>query len=211
MMKMKKIISACLATVMILCVMMAATACAGQPPALEDVYDRLVEVIEASHNINVVIFGAGLPVERRNSPESELTNRYYGFDDTSMEYVSSYATYRSLGQIRDDMEKVYGSAYRASIEESLFTGYAMADEKNSVLPARYTDDGNWMYQNRYVKSLVDGVRTYDYASMEIVSGNATYIEVSIRSYTVDCPGEWSVCDLAFVYENGNWYLDGPSC
>ena len=210
-MSMKKTISLCVLAVMLLCMMASTASCAGQPPALEDVYDRLVEVIEASHDVNVVIFGAGLPVDRRDSEEAVLINRYYGLSDTSLEYVSSYTTSRTMNEIREDMEKVYGTAYRESVTESLFTGYAMADQDNTVLPARYSDDGSRLYQNRYVRSLVAGVRTYDYASMEIVSGNATYMEVSIRSYPANRPGEWTVSNLSFVYENGNWYLDGPSC
>ena len=65
----------------------------------------------------------------------------------------------------------------------------------------------------YVSPLVDGVRVYDYASMEIVEDNSSSkrLKVSIRSYSEDHPEEWRTVYLSFVYENGDWYLDSPSC
>jgi hypothetical protein len=59
---------------------------------------------------------------------------------------------------------------------------------------------------------VEGVRVYDYASMQIVEySHASRLRVSIRSYTEDRPEEWKTVYLSFVYENGDWYLDSPSC
>jgi hypothetical protein len=63
-----------------------------------------------------------------------------------------------------------------------------------------------------VEALVKGVRVYDYASMEIMKGStSTYMRVAIPSYTESHPNEWKTVYLAFVYENGDWYLDSPSC
>ena len=69
-----------------------------------------------------------------------------------------------------------------------------------------------MYQNSYVEPIVTGTRVYDYATMRIVSpSRGDYIIVEIDSYAENKPDEWVTIDLAFVYENDNWYLDGPSC
>jgi hypothetical protein len=48
--------------------------------------------------------------------------------------------------------------------------------------------------------------------MEIVSySHSSRLRVSINSYTEDRPEEWKRVYLSFVYENGDWYLDSPSC
>ena len=65
-------------------------------PEIDEVYDRLVQVIEASHEVNVLLFGAGLPVYPRGDAEDELVHRYYGMADESREFVTPYAKYKSI-------------------------------------------------------------------------------------------------------------------
>ena len=180
-------------------------------PELDEVYDRLVQVIEASHEVNVLLFGAGLPVYPRGDAEDLLVHRYYGVTDNGQEYVTPYAKYSSIAEMQTAIAAVYSTEYRESLYESLFTGYA-ADEMSVVMPARFSEDDRFLYMSQYVTPLVEGVRVYDYASMEIVSySHASRLRVSIRSYTEDQPEEWKTVYLSFVYENGDWYLDSPSC
>jgi hypothetical protein len=35
--------------------------------------------------------------------------------------------------------------------------------------------------------------------------------VAIPSYSEEYPDQWKTVYLTFVYENGDWYLDSPSC
>ena len=184
---------------------------AGDPPAIEEVYDRIVTVVEASHEVNVLLFGAGLPVYPRNDAEEDMVHRYYGVADDGREYVTPYAKYRSIDEMQTAIAAVYSVQYRESLYETLFTGYADGSII-SVMPARFQEDERALYQSKYVESLVSGVRVYDYAAMEIVDGsNATRIRVAIPSYSESKPDVWTTVTLAFVYENGDWYLDSPSC
>lgn len=210
---MKKVLTVSLAALLLVSVLMSTAACSrrGPAPKLETVYDRLVEVIEASHEVNVLLFGVGLPTYPRGDAEDELIHRYFGVADNGREYVTPYAKYLLIEEMKAAISEVYGSEYRASLMESLFTGFADSGISGN-LPARYSEDEAALYQNAYVKPLVSGVRVYDYASMEILEGSYdTYIRVSVRSYADDNPGEWTTTRLSFVYENGNWYLDSPSC
>jgi hypothetical protein len=188
------------------------SACSGgNPPPLEDVYDRIVTVVEASHEVNVLLFGAGLPVYPRGDAEDDLIHRYYGVADDSREYVTPYTKYKSIDQMQSAIAAVYSVRYRESLYETLFTGYADGDIM-TVMPARFQEDERALYQSKYVESLVSGVRVYDYAAMEIVGGsNATRIRVAIPSYSESKPDVWTTVTLSFVYENGDWYLDSPSC
>lgn len=182
------------------------------PPALEDVYDRLVTVIETSHEINVLLFGAGLPVYPRGTAEDELVHRYFGVTDNGLEFITPYAKFGSITEMKTAISAVYSIEYRESLFDTLFTGYADT-QMSVVMPARFHEDERYIYQNQYVNTLVEGVRVYDYAGMEIVEedSHSTYIRVLIPSYSESHPNEWVKVRLSFVYENGDWYLDSPSC
>ena len=197
----------------VIIVLMASCCDASRDPApeIDEVYDRLVQVIEASHEVNVLLFGAGLPVYPRGDAEDELVHRYFGMSDESREFVTPYAKYDSIADMQAAIASVYSTEYRESLYESLFTGYA-ADEMSVMMPARFSEDDKFLYMSKYVDPLVDGVRVYDYASMEIVEySHASRLRVSIMSYTEDRPEEWKRVYLSFVFENGDWYLDSPSC
>lgn len=209
---MKRILSVCFACLMLMGACLTMPSCGTKPPDIEDVYDRLVECIEEAHEVNVLLFGEGLPVYDRDSREEALIRRYYGVADNGLEYVSIYTKYASLDEMKAAVERVYSKAYRESLLETVFTGFASDMVGGSILPARYSQDEKGMYQNKNVKPLVTGVRVYDYAAMEIVSpSNATSIKVELPSYSEKNPDQWVILDLTFVYEDGNWYLDGPSC
>lgn len=208
---MKKIITSLLAVCLLLSVISLSSCAQSAPPPLEEVYDELVDVIEASHEVNVLLFGAGLPVYPRGNAEDELIHRYYGVNDDGNLYVTPYAKYAYVEEMKEAIAAVYGSEYRESLYESVFTGHAISENLSTVLPARYAQVEGRLYQNQYVDALVHGVRTYDYAGMEIVSpSTASHLRVSIPSCT-DTDPEWKTVYLAFVLEDGRWYLDSPSC
>ena len=210
---MKRILSLMLVLVLVAGMVGSFSSCAskGPAPALDDVYDRLVQVIEASHEVNVLLFGAGVPVYPYGDTEDELVHRYYGVADNGLEFVTPYAKYVGILEMKSAISAVYSVEYRQSLYESLFTGYADG-ELSVIMPARFSEDDKYLYQNKHVDPLVEGVRVYDYATMEIMEGsNASHLRVSISSYSENYPDVWKTVYLSFVYENGDWYLDSPSC
>jgi hypothetical protein len=211
--RLKRALSLLLVLLMLGSVVAGLASCSAAAPApeLEEVYDRIVELVEASHEVNVLLFGAGLPVYPRGDAEDALVHRYYGMSDESIEYVTPYAKYGSIAEMQTAIAAVYSTEYRESLYESLFTGYA-AGEMSVIMPARFSEDDRFLYMSRYVDPLVSGVRVYDYARMEITEySHASRLRVAIPSYTEDRPDEWKTVYLSFVYENGDWYLDSPSC
>jgi hypothetical protein len=211
---MKKILTILLALLLLTGVAAGLASCGAErepAPDIDEVYDRLVQVIEASHEVNVLLFGAGLPVYPRGDAEDELLHRYYGVADNGREFVTPYAKYATVAEMQAAIAAVYSTEYRESLYESLFTGYA-ADEMSVIMPARFSEDERFLYMSKYVDPLVEGVRVYDYASMEIVEySHASRLRVSINSYSEKYPDQWKRVYLSFVYENGDWYLDSPSC
>ena len=211
---MKKHIASLLILLILAGVILGLSSCAAPynpPPDIDAVYDRLVEVIEASYEVNVLLFGEGLPVYPRGDAEDELLHRYYGVTDNGQEYVTPYAKYATVADMQAAIAKVYSTEYRESLFETTFTGYT-DDYLSSVLPARYNEDEKALYQNKNVKPITSGIRVYDYSSMKIVEySSSSRIRVSILSYTENDPGKWKTVYLSFVFENGDWYLDSPSC
>lgn len=211
---MKRSIASLLILLLLAGVILGLSSCASSinpPPDIDSVYDRLVEVIEKSHEVNVLLFGEGLPVYPRGDAEDELLHRYYGVTDNGQEYVTPYSKYASIAEMQAAVAEVYSTEYRESLFETTFTGYT-DNTVDSVLPARYNEDDKALYQNKNVKPISEGTRVYDYAAMEIVEySHSSYIRVSIPSYTEKDPGKWKTVYLSFVFENGNWYLDSPSC
>lgn len=188
------------------------SSCSSRAPEIEDVYDRVVYLIENAAEVNTVLFGEGLPVFSSGSEESELLNLYYMSSKDGREYVKPYAMYENIDEIKEKAELVYGGEYLKSLYESTFTGYAISEVEDVVLPARYSEDANWIYQNSTVTGLITGHRSYNYATMRIVSpSSAKYMRIEIESYSDDATDSPITDTLSFVYENGNWYLDGPSC
>ena len=210
---MKRLISLLLTVLLLSSALLGLSSCNASEtaPDIDEVYDRVVQVIEASHEVNVLLFGAGLPVYPRGDAEDNLVHRYYGISDESRVFVTPYAKYGSIEEMQAAIAAVYSTEYRASLYESLFTGYA-SDEMSVMMPARFSADEKYLYMSQYVDPLVEGVRMYDYSSMEIVSySHSSKLRVSISSYTDKYPDQWKTVYLSFVYENGDWYLDSPSC
>lgn len=80
---MKRIV-ACILVLIITAVPLGS--CSGKPPALEEIYDRVVFLIEQSHEINEIFFGAGLPTYPRITPLS----------DSDLTYSEKYKLYYTL-------------------------------------------------------------------------------------------------------------------
>ena len=114
---MKRILTILLAALMLAGSAVGLASCSASEPApdIDQVYDRLVQVIEASHEVNVLLFGAGLPVYPRGDAEDELVHRYYGVADTGQQFVTPYAKYTSIAEMQAAIAAVYSTEYRESL------------------------------------------------------------------------------------------------
>ncbi len=207
----KNMLSLCLAG-LLLCLAAALSSCGQRAPELAEVYDRLVELIDRSVDVNVLLYGAGLPVYGRGTAEDALIHRYYGVADNGTVYVTPYARYAAVEDMKTAIAEVYSDEYAQSMIETLFTGYILGDGSSGMLPARYQDSAEGLLMSEDYEPLVSGVRIFDYSSMDIQpSSTSDYLRVSIRSRSDAPDSQWQVSSLCFVKQNGTWYLDGPSC
>ncbi len=192
------------------------TSCAA--PAVEDIYDRVVELVEASHEINTVFYGVGLPVYAADSEyvTRTLPHLYYGFSQTdSYEFVSEHAKFSDEASIRAAAEKVYGSAQLAIFADAAFTGHAIEDSiGGSVISrARYleqvVDTARRFCQSTEAPSIDHtAMRIYDYSTMQVHSlGRSDACTVSMNTYLENSPDDVIEIELHLILENGVWYLD----
>jgi hypothetical protein len=178
-------------------------------PKLESVYDRVVELVEASNELNTVFYGAGLPVYEQDSDYANFTHMYYGFEyGKSFESVKMQSKFMTTDQIKQKAELVYSKAYLEDVLYPLaFTGYVGA-EGSSVAVARYLEDENGIVQSVKAENYLKGIRIYDYSTMKITfPSNSKAFYVTMDSWLEDSPEQIVSVRLRFVLQDGQWYLD----
>ncbi|MBQ9759772.1 MAG: hypothetical protein IJW16_00325 [Clostridia bacterium] len=187
------------------------SACSSAP-ALETVYDRIVELIEGSKEINTVLYGAGLPVYGKDSKYADY-QMIYGEDTHAVvyEYVSEFAKFRSDTEIKTAAEKIYTAECLAPFYSSAFDGLAISDSQNGmvVAKARYDVGSAQLRQLSNMENGLSGMRIYDYSTIEIINpSTADLFRIQVDTWLEDTPWQIEQVTLSFALaEDGQWYLN----
>lgn len=183
------------------------TSCSSKAPELYEVKDRFVYLIEQSRELNVLFFGKGLPVYKRDNALAARRGIYYNDDLAAYDAVRENSKYASVADIKEAAEKIYSSKYLEQIYESAIDGVVTGE---GAAYLRFYENEDWLYQSVNATDFSLSERIYDYSSMKIMDiSDAQNVTVTIDSYTLSDPRVREV-KLSFVYENGNWYLDSPT-
>lgn len=210
-MKAKKTVCFGLLLAMLLSCCVFFTSCGA--PEIDEIYDRVVELIEASYEVNTVFYGPGLPVYSRDSRLASIRHLYDDASHEGYEYVSEYSKFLTSDAVLSATEKVYSRAYIDSVlRDYAFTGAAYEDPTGhvGVSYARYLEDADWIYasSNDQQYELFTAMRIYDYSSMKIVSPSSSdSIHILIDSWLEDSPDAVEPIRLRLVRQGGDWYLD----
>lgn len=187
------------------------TGCSAKP-SVEELYDRVAELIEESNRVNSIFYGVGLPVYRQDSEYAQIRHLYYNFKyNEDYEFVTEYANFRSFEEIREATEKVYGKKMTEILFTHAFTGYAINDGTGNAQYsyARYLEDESWLYQSASATYVYyTGMLIYDYSSMRVddpSDENACY--VLIDCWDADTPEKKETKRIRLVKEEGEWFLD----
>ncbi len=202
-----RICSLLLTFALALCLPFALSGCASEPPAVEEVYDIVVDLVERSYAANDLLYGYGLPVIAIGSEWADLNYTYSENDYADYEYVSEYSPYVSLTAIKDELESVYSAEFLETYYTSLFDGFLAGEQ---LFRARYYEKNDWLYQSVDNEPLVTWQRIYDYSSMRLTKpSRADYVSVEIDTHL---EGEDTVLPvtISIVYLDGAWYLDTPT-
>lgn len=184
----------------------------NKTPHVEDIYDRMVYLIESSHELNTVFYGCGLPVWEDDSEYVEFMHVYYGLAPArDYEIVVPNAKYLSVSQIKEAAEKIYSKDYLNDvIYRSVFDGYAISDGIGGsvVGVARYYEEGSYLWQSKDYKTFYTGIRIYDYSTMQVHSlGKTDRCVVTIDSWLEDSPEKVENVEILIAKQDGEWYLD----
>ena len=205
----KKLVCRILASVicaMLLCSVLCLTSC-SKKPKIDDVYDRFVQLIEESKELNVLFFGAGVPVYEKDSLISDRREVYFAYTKSNFDIVMENSKYDSIEMIKKKAESVYSTNYLSAIYETAFDGVLY--DGGSFL--RFYSEGDKFYQNSGINIYELEDRIYDYSTMKIVRpSNSERVNVEIESYVASNPDARRTITIAFQNENGIWYLDGPT-
>ena len=189
--------------------------CEGPAPELNQVYDRFVELIEASKEVNTVLYGAGLPVYAQEGDYARYHQLYEEGVEDSYEMVTEYAKFISEGQIKTAAEKVYTKECLSPFYTAIFEGVAFSSgHVGAVSEARYLENSNngWMYASKDAsdpENQLSGSRIYDYSTIQIIKpSTAKRVRITVNSWMEGSPEKVEQTSLTFVPgEDGKWYLD----
>jgi hypothetical protein len=141
----KKIFISVISVLLLISATLSLGSCAGRAPNMEDVNERFVYLIEESKELNVIFFGTGLPIYRRDGELSERQMIYY--NDSSSGYnkvLLENSKYLSIDDMKAAAELIFSDEYISALYESAFDGIMVGDTNAYV---RFYDDTEWLYQS----------------------------------------------------------------
>lgn len=204
---MKKQLLSAFLCVLVVAMLLPISSCSKGAVEIDSVKERFVYLIEKSKELNVLFFGSGLPVYRRDQALSDRKMVYFVDDLAGYDRIMENSDYFTVEEIKEAAELIFSEDYLSELYESAFDGIVTGDAGAYI---RFYDNGEWLYQNTNAKDFKLSERIYDYSTMTVLDlSGSEYVNVSIESYSLADPTVRTVY-LSFVYENGNWYLDSPT-
>lgn len=209
---------ALLLTLLLLCTVFCG--CLRQPaPDLQDVRDELIALIEASGEVNRILFGTGLPVYAPDSEEARILGLYHGNSDAPEAFVVRFdAQCASCDDIRALAKSVYADIYIDPVLDGMLQGRLITtpEGKQTLLHADYNDAAIGLTMASDRKVFVTDTRTYLYDTMKITkksTGTVLYVSVDSFLPSSDNDGDPEIMNvtLSFVKNaEGAWRLNTPT-
>lgn len=198
------------ATCLLLMSAVLLTVCScSKPPAIEEVKETFSALIEASYEINGIIFGDEVETYDRQDEEVIKNGIYYNVPDGfyNYEFLTENNKYQTEDEIREATLKVYSEDYISSVLDSCFNGFMDENGETAVQPKYLGHTGKLMLNTEY-EVYVKGDRRYDLDTMEIVKpSNGKIVNVSLDAIDGE---ERTKARLTFVLQDGEWRLDSPT-
>ena len=182
-------------------------------PKIEDIYDRMVYLLDSSKEVNALIYGCGLPVWEDDSEYVEFMHIYYGLESADhYEIVMPNAKYLTIDQMKEAIEKIYSAEYlNDGIYTAIFDGVAIENGagESVVGVARYYEEENYLWQTKEFRvPPYEGIRIYDYSTMQVHSlGKTDRCTVTVDSWLEDTPEQIETVEILIKLQDGQWYLD----
>lgn len=207
----------CLLLSLIAVLPLPALAGCSRPPELDTVRDRFGELIEASGEVNDLLWGEGLAYYEKDSDFAKENGLYEGISQNlgGYRFVTREAleAYPSVEDIRAAAEAVYSEEFLSDVGASLFEGNMITTgEISMVSRARYAEiDRNLCILVDWDQGFDYHRRVYDLSTMQMVKrlSSADIVTVTVESVREDGSDALEVT-LRFVLQDGDWRLDSPT-
>jgi len=210
-MEKKRIVILLLITSLMLSATLSFSSCAATP-AVEEIYDRVVFLVEESYELNALFYGCGLPVWEEDSEYVEFMHLYYGLNSAqSYEMITQNAKFYSVDEIKQAAEKVYSKDYLNDVlYKTAFDGYAIEDGAGGAVVgvSRYYENEGYFWQAKEHKVFYTAMRIYDYSTMQVHAlGRGGACVVTMDSWLEDTPEKIENVEIPLVLQDGQWFLD----
>ena len=205
----KKITKKAICLLLMSAVLLTVCSCSTKPPAIEEVKETYSALIEASYEINGIIFGDEVETYDRQDEEVIKNGIYYDVPDGfyNYEFLTENNKYQTEDEIREATLKVYSEDYISSVLDSCFNGFMDESGETAVQPKYLGHTGKLLLNTEY-EVYVTGDRRYDLDTMEIVKpSNGKIVNVSLDAIDGE---ERTKARLTFVLQDGEWRLDSPT-
>lgn len=209
---MKKIVALLLSLGLLLLTSISLSGCA-QPPRVEDIYDRVVKLVEDSYAINTVFYGPGLPSIKADSDYAGLNHIYFDYAQAGRyEFVTDASAFPSIASVKAAAEKVYSRGFLEDVlYVAAFDGYAFEDSMGGSVfaVARYMEDANGFVISSDPDDIrYTAMRIYDYSTMEVLSlGRSDACKVRMSSWLENSPERVEPVTVSLILQDGQWFLD----
>ena len=200
--KFKRIISLVFALLM---VVLTISLCGCAKKISEDEARAYIKtLVDASYELNVIVYGEGLPYYDRTDTQGAL----YG-------PVVDNDKYKSTGDIKLAIRKVFSESYSSVLEATAFSGQSGVDYGYHTQP-RYVDvSGELMVLKDFYNVDFDSDKYGDYEGVKVLKYNTDEVEiVKISKRFVEGKiksedGKTTIV-VTLVLENGEWRIDSPT-
>ena len=209
--KKKRVIALLLSLALLLGLVFGFRMCSSPPPPLEEIYDRVVELVESANRFNTILYGKGLPTYAIDSEYAEINHLYYSGNGVPRGYlvVSDYTLYSSIDQMKAEAETIYSREWLNTVMYPvLFDGYVSDD--GTIAFARYYEANGWIYMSQNAGDDFlgnSGMRLYDYSTMKIIDpSNSEKVIVQMDSWLSSNPAVINPATVTIVLQDGVWLL-----
>lgn len=206
----KRLVGSLLCAVLLFLCLAGCGSCSSAPE-LDEIYDRVVELVEDSRRLNAIFYGAGLPVYDK---DSEIYRSLYEEDSSSykQEYsiVDPRCGFVSVDSLKEAAEKVWSpELLEKQVYPAAFDGLtAFIGSVSSIAAARFQEDGDNLYCLDGVAENAPAPLIFDYSTMKIIRpSNATRVILSMDAWEEGKPDAKFSYRLTITLSGGVWLLD----
>lgn len=199
--KIKRILSLMFASLLVI---LTFSGCGCAKISEEEAKLEIKKLVDASYDLNVIIYGEGLPYYER----TDTINQLYA-------PVADTAKYKSISNLKVAIRKTFSESYSKILEATAFEGQEGVEFGYHNQPRYIEVLGELMVLKDFYNVDFDSDKYGEYEGVKVQKYNTNVIKI-IKISKRFVEGEITSVDgkttirVTLVLENGEWRLDSPT-